>query len=439
MARSSRRRFSDSTDDDDKDSDHSTTSLKSSKSSKDSDADTDTDKGSGDDSDRDAESQRSMRHRHRHNKRKRAAAPPPISRNNLIAAILIFLILAAAAVAAYFYTHSGSINSDKDATSVSGSEAGSGGTGTGTGSGSGSGSGTGGGGDGSGSGETTSKAASSAKPASSAAHSGASSGGGGGGGDSSKTSGGGGGGGGSASATGKSSKSGGGDGNSKTDAAAASPTASVKTGKKGVGYNDAKFTTNLDIDWAYNWASSGSGLNEGVMYVPMLWGRDKVADWEKDAKAGIAAGATHLLGFNEPDLPEQANMSPDEAAALWKANMEPHAGSAKLVSPGVTNGVKLDNGTSLGVPWLQDFIKACDGCTISAIALQSARLQDLFQGTGTPDEQATFMKFAVDYLEKQDWIEKYAAFGDFADNPVAEFVNDDGSLNDLGKAYSEAK
>lgn len=85
-------------------------------------------------------------------------------------------------------------------------------------------------------------------------------------------------------------------------------------------------------------------------------------------------------------------------------------------------------------------------------------------GTGTPDEQKTFVEFAVPWLEKQDWIERYAAFGpslrpllprsvdraltptlpplagDFLDNPVAEFIaSDDGSLNDLGKAYSNAK
>lgn len=34
-----------------------------------------------------------------------------------------------------------------------------------------------------------------------------------------------------------------------------------------------------------------------------------------------------------------------------------------------------------------------------------------FMGTGTPAEQKTFLEFAVPYLEKQDWIERYAAFG----------------------------
>lgn len=34
-----------------------------------------------------------------------------------------------------------------------------------------------------------------------------------------------------------------------------------------------------------------------------------------------------------------------------------------------------------------------------------------FMGTGTPAEQKTFLEFAVPYLEKQAWVERYAAFG----------------------------
>ncbi|GAA5923670.1 hypothetical protein JCM3775_000466 [Rhodotorula graminis] len=234
--------------------------------------------------------------------------------------------------------------------------------------------------------------------------------------------------------------------------------------KKGVGYNDAKYTTQLDVCWVYDWSSAGgAGIKDGAMYVPMLWGPKQVDGWEDNAKKALAAGATHVLGFNEPDLPEQANLSPSAAAQLWKDHVEPLAGTAKLVSPAVTNGVKLDNGTSMGVLWLVDFLAACDRCTVDAVALHwydSARntayftsyLEDShktlnkpiwlteFMGTGTPAEQKTFLEFAVPYLEKQDWVERYAAFGDFLDNPVAEFIAaDDGSLNDLGKAYSEAK
>jgi hypothetical protein len=51
----------------------------------------------------------------------------------------------------------------------------------------------------------------------------------------------------------------------------------------------------------------------------MLWGSGSVtptaiASLQKAAKSGRAR---HLLGFNEPDSGGQANMTPEQAAALW--------------------------------------------------------------------------------------------------------------------------
>ncbi|GAA5994191.1 glycoside hydrolase family protein [Rhodotorula paludigena] len=240
-----------------------------------------------------------------------------------------------------------------------------------------------------------------------------------------------------------------------------SPAAST-TCKKGVGYNDAKYTEKLDICWGYNWASSGE-IKQGAMYVPMLWEEKSLEGWSDNAKKAIEAGATHILGFNEPDLAEQAHMSPSKAAELWKSEIESFSSSAKLVSPAVTNGVKAEDGSPMGVPWLHEFISACDGCTIDAVALHwydSAENTDYFtaylteaqaklmkpiwltefMGTGTPEAQKKFLEFAVPWLEDQDWIERYAAFGCFKDNEIANFIaSDDGSLNELGQAYSGAK
>ncbi|GAA5959490.1 hypothetical protein JCM21900_004518 [Sporobolomyces salmonicolor] len=167
---------------------------------------------------------------------------------------------------------------------------------------------------------------------------------------------------------------------------AASSSGSVKTCQKGVGYNSASYTLEPDIFWAYSWASSQGGtLSSGVMYIPQL---------------------------------------------PW------------------------------GVPWLKEFVAACSDCTIDAVALHwydsagnnayfQSYLEDAYAnlskpiwlteylGTGTPTDQATFMVTTVDWLEKQDYIEKYAACGDFCDSPVANFVLCDGSQNDLGKAYSD--
>lgn len=189
------------------------------------------------------------------------------------------------------------------------------------------------------------------------------------------------------------------------------------------------------------------------------WGA-KTDMWDKEATAAIEAGATHVLGFNEPDLAEQANLTPSQAATLWKAQIQKFSKSAKLVSPGVTNGVKTADGKNMGVPWLLDFVAACGGCTIDAYALHwydaagntdyfTSYLTDAhaklkkpiwlteFMGRGTLEEQKKFLEFAVPWLEKQEFIERYAVFGAFDDgNEWANFFTKEGSLTDLGKLYA---
>ncbi|ORY54468.1 glycosyl hydrolase catalytic core-domain-containing protein [Leucosporidium creatinivorum] len=256
-----------------------------------------------------------------------------------------------------------------------------------------------------------------------------------------------------------------GDGSSTTSSAAASSTSSggidvgVSTPKKGVGYNNASYTDDLAITWAYNWNSQTDALQAGIEYIPMLWGEKQVDGWSDNAAAAISAGASYVLGFNEPDMAEQANLSPSAAVTLWNANMQSLGTSAKLVSPAVTNGVGTDD-APLGVPWLQKFISLCTDCQIDAVALHwydtadnTAYFKSYFEesyktlqkpiwitefmGIGDADAQKTFIEEVVPWLEDQDYIQRYAAFGDFADNPIANFVTEAGVLLPLGQAYSD--
>jgi hypothetical protein len=63
-----------------------------------------------------------------------------------------------------------------------------------------------------------------------------------------------------------------------------------------------------------------------------------LSSYQANVNAAISAGATHLLGFNEPDLGAQSNLSPQQAADPWKKYVQPFAGRVKLVSPAVMNG-----------------------------------------------------------------------------------------------------
>jgi Glycosyl hydrolase catalytic core len=154
-------------------------------------------------------------------------------------------------------------------------------------------------------------------------------------------------------------------------AASSSSSGSSSGGKRGLAYNDLQYTTafkGTKVSWAYNWIETSGNLGSGFEYVPMLWGTASTwtSSWQSNAKAAIAAGTTHLLGFNEPDLPAQANLSPAAAATGYKTYMSDMfgGGSIRLGSPAVTNGA-----APMGLTWLSSFLSACSGCQVDFVAI----------------------------------------------------------------------
>ena len=79
-------------------------------------------------------------------------------------------------------------------------------------------------------------------------------------------------------------------------------------------------TSATKAHWMYSW---GRTLNEeipaNVEFVPMFWGKGSVTQERLDeVKQLIDEGSVkYVLGFNEPDGAAQANMTVDEAIALW--------------------------------------------------------------------------------------------------------------------------
>lgn len=155
---------------------------------------------------------------------------------------------------------------------------------------------------------------------------------------------------------------------SSTSSSSSSSSSSGWSGKRGLAYNDASLCDSFigasDVSWAYNWASSSSGLSSEINYIPLLWGTssDFTDSWNTNAKSAIAAGAEYIFSFNEPDDSSQANLSPSDAAAAYLQYIEPFAGQAKLCAPSVTNG-----GGSMGLDWLNAFLTECSTCTIDCI------------------------------------------------------------------------
>lgn len=244
---------------------------------------------------------------------------------------------------------------------------------------------------------------------------------------------------------------------SATSTATSSPSGSGgNVVPRGLVYNTASLTTLFEKDtigWCYNWDSqTGGDIPSGMNFVPMLWSDSDlhVPRWEENAKSAISNGATHILGFNEPDLAEQANMTPDDAARAWE-HMEKFAGQVKIGSPAVCNG-----GGEVGLSWLKKFMSACSSCTVDFIAIHwygdandfgiealKQFIKDTqemadgrpiwiteFQPKGSIEQQAAFMDEILPYLDDQsNGVERYAYFQ--VDNILAS----GSALSELGSKY----
>lgn len=80
----------------------------------------------------------------------------------------------------------------------------------------------------------------------------------------------------------------------------------------------------LGCSWCYSW-NPQPGVGQGHERVPMIWGRN-------DVGATPIGNSIWLMGFNEPDLSGQANLSVDAAAVLWR-EVERLYPDRKLVAP----------------------------------------------------------------------------------------------------------
>lgn len=191
----------------------------------------------------------------------------------------------------------------------------------------------------------------------------------------------------------------------------------------------------------------------------MLWGYKQIADFTKNAQAGQGNCA---MGMNEPNEPSQSNMSPQDAAGLWKQYIEPLKDQGYfLVSPACTNGPS-------GKSWMQEFMKSCGDCHIDKMAIHFygtaasdfiSYVQDIhatfgreiwvtefacqsFSGGPQCDQQHAndFMREVTAFMDGTDYVSQYFAFGAMRDmgnvNPTNQLLNPGGQgLTNLGHMY----
>ena len=142
--------------------------------------------------------------------------------------------------------------------------------------------------------------------------------------------------------------------------------APLKSNKRGVAYNFATLAdlqaVSLGVSWWYNWGAhpdnalpANAATQAAMDYVPMLW--NATYDAPSVTAYVKANNIKYLLVLNEPNLVDQANMTPAQAAAAWPGYESVAAATgAKIVGPAITWGTMP--GYSDPVVWMDAFIAA---------------------------------------------------------------------------------
>ncbi len=165
----------------------------------------------------------------------------------------------------------------------------------------------------------------------------------------------------------------------------------------------AKKVVDLDVGWYYNWSYAPRNTQiSGIEFVPMIWGRGDVNQTVlDDIKTKYESGVyTHLLTFNEPDLPDQSSMTPDQALSFWD---DLEAVGIPLSSPAVSSYSAED-----GNEWLDEFMEKADrqGKRVDFMTIHI--YQSFYRQTAVNDLKKTLTALYNKY-NRPIWLTEFAA------------------------------
>ncbi|WP_404307487.1 glycosyl hydrolase [Neorhodopirellula lusitana] len=221
--------------------------------------------------------------------------------------------------------------------------------------------------------------------------------------------------------------------------------------KRGLGANDTSLINSVNATWGYNWSASKPSGNLNGDFMPMFWSG---GNWtSKFNTVDSYSNIDYILGFNEPERSDQANMTVANAISQWRTVSDQYGGtSIKLVGPAVS-----DN--AAGRAWLDDFMTQVDSdpnlivdevafhwygsVSGNATAAANSFLNKVdqyhsnygrnvwvtefagidFAGNFTSDEMqqwnATFLETALPGLESRDYVTRYAWWNHNNDSRLA--------------------
>ena len=240
--------------------------------------------------------------------------------------------------------------------------------------------------------------------------------------------------------------------------------------KAGVGLWETQGATRMmrrsQASWYHAWTSSPPAYlgRTQARFTPMMWGAGSVTP---ESLAAASQQGRWLMGFNEPDMGGQADMSVEEALALWPRLEET---GQRLVSPAVAWGGADEGG------WLDRFMQGAQerGLRVDAVAVhwyggdwrpRAARDQLIayldavrqrygkpvwltefalmrFDGGQTvpaPRIQARFLTLAAGAMSRRPWLRRWAWFGLPAPDRgrSSGLFRPDGSPTAAGRAFRQ--
>ncbi|MEV6479953.1 sigma-70 family RNA polymerase sigma factor [Streptomyces sp. NPDC051576] len=251
----------------------------------------------------------------------------------------------------------------------------------------------------------------------------------------------------------------------------AAPAHIASGAKKGVGVwsfgGVSQALASSGASWYYTWSTQHPGITtpSSGSFVPMIWGAKSVTD---ASLAQARSYGPYLLGFNEPDMAQQSNMTVDQALGLWPKLMSAGKilGSPAVAYGGDTAGGWLDRfmsgaaakgyrvdfitlhwyggdfRTPQAVDQLKSYLAAVYARYHKPIWLTEYALIDFSQGTRFPSaqQQADFVTASTKALDGLPYLQRYAWFGLGADpsKPSSGLFTDGTTTTAAGRAFQSA-
>jgi len=216
--------------------------------------------------------------------------------------------------------------------------------------------------------------------------------------------------------------------------------------------SDIQLLTN--ISWVYNWQTTPGVLEDcynqlGIQFVPMIWGA-------KSDFSNVYGNSPYLLTFNEPNFPDQSNLTPQQAASLWP-QVEAVASKYKMQisSPSAAYGGSMMD----PLKWLDQFFAACTGCKVDFITThqydcnynglhgaitnfykynRSVWVTEFSCYGSSEQADVTFVRGIVPLFDSDPKITRYSYFGSRSNPPsnIDVFAPTTSALTEVGVAYN---